>query len=797
MLKNYFKIAWRNVVKNSLHSSINIAGLAVGLASFIVILVYLNYELSYDKWDPSQKRVYKISLQQDQNILETTPEPLGALLAQSYPGTEVATTIQPDGDFEMLLSTGAKQIYQKGVVTVEDSSFFRVFPYRLTQGDINTALNRPDAVILSEAASKKLFGSEYPIGKTIRIYNAFNGVVTGVMAAPAGPSHLDVQMLMRDPYQKQNAFWQNYSFQTYIKVKQAMPDAQLEAGINNIYYNAQLKKDGKSLAQYRAAGHQTMLFADRVENLHNFPKHGESHFKITIILLILAVFLLIAGAINFSNLSVARAITRAKEVGIRKVMGSKRIYIIFQSLLEIAIQCLISLALALLLVNIALPYFSNSFNLPLSFFNSSNTASVCLEIAGALLAIILISGLYPALFLSNFQTADVLKGKYASGSKSVFFRNSLLVVQLTLSALFITGIIVIDRQVNFMQRKDLGFDGSQVVRLEATQMSRDQKFPLVKTVLLNIPGVEYVSKSTLVPGSKYVDTTTSDFKYAGNKYRLNNVKISADYFKTMSIKLVEGRYFDDSRPEDQNNTAIINESALRKLGKTDVVGQTIKFPGCDSIPYTIVGVVKDFNVQGMESRVEPTIYSISNAHCGFQSGGAILVKINTRNAQQTLAGISTAWKKIEPDFPLRYSFLDQDFQQLFTDYTRLGTIILFFSVISILIAATGLFALTSFLTQLRIKEIGVRKVLGASVGSITALLSKDFVKLVLLSIVIALPVAWWALSKWLNDFAYRINLTWWMFLLAGLTTISITLVTVCFQAMKAALGNPVKSLRSE
>ncbi len=797
MFKNYFKIAWRNVVKNSLHSAINIIGLAVGLASFIVILVYLNYELSYDKWDASLQKVYKVSLQQDQNILKATPAPLASLLLQNYPNAQVATTIQPDGDFEILLSAGEKKIYQKGIVTVEDSSFFSVFPYKLVQGDRATALNAPNAVILSEEVSSKLFPNSNPIGKPVKIYNSIEGVVTGVMKTAGLPSHLDVKMLMRDPYEKQNKFWGNYSYQTYIKLKQPLGDAKLDEGINDIYYNARLKKDNKTLAQYRKAGHQTALFTDQVQNLHNFPKHGESRFKITLILLVLAVFLLVAGAINFSNLAVARAVTRAKEVGIRKVLGSNRAHIIIQSLLEITIQCVVSLTLAVLLANIALPYFSQNFNLHLSLFNSGNGMSIYVQLAGTLLVIIIVSGLYPALFLSHFQTADVLKGKFASTGKSTFFRNSLLVVQLTLSALFITAIIVVNRQISFMQNKDLGFNASQVMRIEATQDSRDEKFALVQNTLLTVPGVEVVSKSTSVPASRYIDTATDEFKYAGNQYRLNSVKVSADYFKTMGIKLLNGRFFDSSHAEDADNTAIINESAWKKMGAANVVGQLIRFPYCDSIPYTIVGVVRDFNVQGMENQVVPSVYSISNAHCGFRSGGAILLKINTDHSQQTIAGVQAAWKKIEPDFPLRYSFLDQDFQKLYAEYTRLRQVVFFFSVISILIAATGLFALTSFLAQLRIKEIGVRKVLGASIADITALLSKDFIRMVVLAIVVALPIAWWALSKWLDDFAYRISLTWWMFAAAGFAIVSITLITVCCQAIRAAVVNPVKSLRTE
>lgn len=796
MFRNYLKTAWRNLVKSRLYASINIVGLAIGIASFVVILIYLNYELSYDKWDASLKRVYKIGLQSNGDILQMTPAPLAEFLARNYPNAEAATAIMPSGDFEILLSAGDKKIYQNGLVFV-DSSFLQVFPYKLAAGDVPTALNAPNAAIISEELAHKLFGTDNPMGKTIKVYNSIECLVTGILKKPDGPSQLHVEMLFRDPGSNQNKFWENFSFHTYIKTKQPVSGATLENSINRIFYNVRLKEGSEDFETYKKQHPQTAFFSDAVTNLHNFPKHGDSQFKITLVLLVLSVFLLVAGAINFSNLSLARAITRAKEVGVRKVLGSRRSHIIIQSLVEISMQCLVSLLLALLLVQIALPYFSKNFDLPLHLFNGQNTASIGLQVAASFIFIILISGLYPALFLARYQTAEVLKGAYTRGKQGVFFRNSLLVVQLTLSALFITGMIVINRQMTFMQQKDLGFNAIQVLRIEAQQKTREQNFMQVQQALSAIPGVTYVSKSTAVPGSSEVDTTTWEFNYAGNSVRLNSTKISVDYFKTMDIKLLQGRLFAADHPEDLDNTAILNETAFRKLGGSNAIGQQIRFPFCDSIPYTIVGVVKDFNVQGLQAAVQPVIYTTSNAHCGYQSGGAILVKLTTNHVQQTLSGIANSWKTIEPDFPIRYSFLDDDFQRLFREHTRLSKIILFFTIVSIVIAVIGLFALTSFLAQQRVKEIGIRKVLGASVQNITTLLSKDFIRLVVIAIFIAMPVSWWALHSWLEAFAYRISLRGWMFVLAGFITIALTVLTVSIQAVRSAKANPVKNLRTE
>jgi putative ABC transport system permease protein len=797
MIINHVKTAWRNTSKSVSYSVINIIGLAVGLSSFIVILLYLNYELSYDKWNPELKKVYKVSMRSNEDYLSNTPAPLASFLAQKYPNVEAATMLQPSGDFELLLAANNKKIYQKDVVTV-DSLFLKVFPYKLVKGDASTALNQPKNVVISEELSQKLFGDADPIGKPLKAYNAINCVITGVMQQSKGPSHLTVQMLMCNPYGKQNVFWENYSYQTYIKLKHPEPEAKIENAINRIFYNDHLKKDNKSFEAYKSGGQQTALYVDAAPNIHNFPKHGSSQFGTVSILLVLAVLLLLAGAINFSNLSIAKAMKRAKEVGVRKVLGSNRSQLIYQFMTETALQCLISLCIAIFIIGLALPYINHSFNIALSFWQQDNTLSLIAQIAFCLVIVIILSGLYPSVFLSSFNTTKVLKGDYSGGKKGTIFRNSLIVVQFMVSVFFIIAILVISNQMNYMQSKDKGFSGEQVMRIEATQQTRENGFDNMRNALLSISGVSYVAKTTRVPGDNlFADTSTWDFKYAGKGYRMASVKISKDYFTTLKIGLVKGRMFTDDLADQNTRTAIINETAAKKLNIPDPIGKTITFPSCDSIPVQIVGMVKDFNVQGFESAVQPEVYTIGNKACMYQSGGAIVVKINSKHLQQSVAAIEQAWKKIEPDFPVRYSFLDDNFQQLFHSYIRLQKIITFFAVIAILISVMGLFALTAFFTRQRTKEIGVRKVMGATVTQLAALLSKEFVFPVLLSVVIITPVAWWFMQKWLQTFAYRINISWWVFAVAGVTAVIIALVTISFQSIKAALANPVKSLRSE
>jgi len=797
MFRNYLKIAWRNTVRSISYSSINMIGLAAGLCSFIVILLYMNYELSYDKWSPELNKVYHVSLHEQEDFLNTTPAPLAGFLAQKYPDAEAATMLQSHGDNESLVAAGENKFYQKNIVSV-DSNFLKVFPYKLAAGDAVTALNAPKTAILTRDLSRKLFGNEDPIGKTIKLNDRADLVVTGVLEDQPGATHLPVGMLTHDPFGRHNNTWDNYSYQTYIKLKQPETDATIETAINRLYYNERLKHAGVSFESYTKAGPKTNLFVDQVPRLHNFPKHGSSNFSTVTILLILAVLLLLAGAINFSNLAIAKSISRAREVGIRKVMGSGRKQLILQFMCETAMQCLVSLVIAIILLAVALPYINNSFNISLGFLQQHEMLRVVLQLAGCLLGIILLSGLYPSVYLSKFNAAKVLKGDYSTGKKGTLFRNSLIVVQFMVSVFFITGIIAIKSQMSFMQTKDKGFSGEQLIRIETRQETRENGFDNARNMLLSVPGVVSVAKTTKVPGDNlFADTSTFPFENNGKTYRMSSVKVSTDYFKTLRVPLKKGRLFTNDVQDQQTRTAIINESAAKKLGLPDPVGGNITFPGCDSIPIRIVGVVKDFNVRGFESEVQPEVFTIGNQACMFQSGGAIVVKLDSRHAQQSIAGITKAWKKIEPAFPLRYSFVDQNFEQLFISYVRLEKIITFFGLVAIMISVMGLFALTAFFTRQRTKEIGVRKVLGASVLQLTAMLSRDFIYLVLLSVFIITPFTWWMVQKWLQTFAYRVDISCWMFFAAGVTAIFIAIITVSFQSVKAALANPADSLRSE
>lgn len=791
MIRNYIKTAFRNISRSKAYSAINIIGLAGGLSGFIIILLYLNHELDYDKWDPALSNTYRISIRNNTDISTQTPAPLGQLLVQKYPNTEAATSIMPNGDYEILVAAGDKAIYQKESVSV-DSSFLKVFPYKLVKGNAATALNEPNAVVLSEEVAGKLFGDADPMGRHIKVYNSFDGVVTGVMREPATPSQLPVKMLIRDPYGKQNNFWANYSFETYIRLKHPDSESNLEAGINKVFFNERLKNG------QRDGGRYISLFVDAVPNIHNFPKYGGSQFTTVSVLLVLAALLLLAGSINFSTLAIAKAVTRAKETGIRKVLGSTRQQLVMQFMTETALQCILSLCIAMVMVALALPYINESFDIHLSFFGIGGRPDILIQFIVCLTLVILLSGLYPALLLSGHNTAKVLRGEYTSGKRGITFRNSLIVIQFMISVFFIIGVLAVHAQMSYMENLDKGFSGEQVMRIQANQSTREEGFAKTRNMLLSIPGVVNVAKTTRVPGDReFADTSTQAFKYNGKEYRMASVKISRDYFNTLKISLLKGRQLTDSYADQHTRSAIINESAARKLSLADPVGKMITFPYCDSIPVQIVAVVKDFNIHGFETPIQPEVYTIGNDACMFQSAGAIVVKLSSPDLKQSVAGIEKIWKKIEPDFPIRYSFLDENFQQLFVSHIRLQKIIGFFAFIAIVISVMGLFALTVYYARLRTKEIGIRKVMGATVTQLTVLLSKEFLLLVLLAVVVVVPISSWLIEKWLQSFAYHIVLSWSLFASAGIIAILIALVTVSLQSLRAAAASPVRSLRND
>ncbi|KKX49251.1 MULTISPECIES: ABC transporter permease [Sphingobacterium] len=799
MIKNYLKLTLRSLWKIKGYSAINILGLTVGLTSFLMILLYLNYELNYDRWDAELEKVYKVSLRDAENdISPNTQAPLATLLLENGSQIESSTKISTDATFEVPLSVGEKTFSQSGTISA-DSLFFSVFPYKIVAGDALNPLQKPNAMVISESMANKLFGNENPIGKTIKTFNSFDFEVTAIMENPEGPTHLNIEIVYRSPFEKQNYHWGNWSFHTYVKTKNILAGNDLETAIDRIYYTERLMKEtGKTYDQYIKSANHTSLFVDAVHDIHNFPKHGTSNIGTISILLVLAILLLFTGAINFSNLSIASSLRRAKEVGIKKVLGSSRANLFWQFMVEIALQCTIALFLSFLLLSVAIPYFNQEFGVSLNLFGIASSWSLIAQIAGSLVTVTLLSGLYPAVFLSRYNTTKVLKGDYSTGKQGLALRNGLIVVQFVVATFFIISIVVVNRQLTYMQQSDKGFSSEQVLRVQAfIQKNRDENFDQVKNELLRIPGVQSVAKTTKVPGDVLSDTSTMNFKHAGASYRLGSVKVNQDYFKTLNIDLVDGRSFNDNHADQHTRSAIINEAAAQKLGLKHAGGAYISYPDCDSVPIEVVGIVKNFNVLGFEREIQPTVFTIGNDACVFQSGGAILVKLSGGDTHKTVAGIEKLWKGIEPGLGIRHSFLDENFQQLFASHLRLKRIVTFFGFTAIAMAIIGLFALTAFLIGRRTKEISIRKILGADLSDLGMLLGKDFLRLVALAVLIAIPLGWWATNAWLQGFAYKISLSVWQFVLSAAVLLIVAACTICIHIVKASRSNISDNLRNE
>ncbi|SDS75238.1 putative ABC transport system permease protein [Gillisia sp. Hel1_33_143] len=793
MIKHNFKIAWRSIWNAKSYTIINILGLSAGLASFIIVLLYLNYELSYDSWSPELEKVYRVGMKDKGGIQNNTPAPLASFFAEKYPKIEAATSMQGAGEYEVIISTDEKQIYHNGFASA-DSLFLKVFPYHLIQGDRNTALNAPNSVIISEELAEKLFGSTNPMGQTVKVFNMMEGVVTGVIKLPETPSHRPIHLIMRDPYEKQNFFWNNYSFETYLKINQTISSAELEEDLNRIYFEERIKKDEDLNKEYKNSGNRTLLFTDAVPDIQNFSKHGNSNIKTVSVLFILAILLLVIGAINFSNLSIAKSLGKSREIGVRKVLGSGNWNLFWQFMAEAILQCVISLIIAMGIVLLSLPYVNSIFGLELKL---GGNFEVLGQIGLCLGAIILISGLFPSILLSRFNLLKILNGGTSKGNKGLVLRDILVIFQFMVTSFFIIAIVVVNKQLDYIQSKDKGFSEEQLVRIEAIQNTRDTNFETVKEQLLDIPGVEAVAKTTNVPGDKFADSSTVNFSFNSEKYRMNSVKVSSDYFETLETPIVHGRNFESTGPDQHTKTAIINETAAASLNSENILGATIFYAGCEEAPMQIVGIVKDFNVLGFENKVQPAVFSIGNEACMFQSGGAILARLNTQNPKASIDKIASLWKQVEPGTPLRYSFLDDNFQKLFSSYYRLQKVISFFGIIAIVISIMGLFALTTFILKQRVKEIGVRKVLGAEITNIVALVSKDFLILVSVAILFSVPIGWYAMNKWLENFAYKTELSWWIFIVSGTLVLTIAFLTVSLKTIRTARKNPVKSLRTD
>jgi putative ABC transport system permease protein len=815
MIKNYLKIAIRQLRKQKMYAAIKIGGFALGIAACLLIGLYIKDELSFDKSYPDADRIYRVIgyYNIDGKTLKGTdwPAPMGKTLKSDFPEIEISGRLMPNSLFEKAGSNEVRRAdqvqntYEQGF-TYADQEMLDILQLPMVYGKRGLALKEPLTMVISKRVSDKYFPGKNPVGQVMYLNNDKTKPYTigGVMQNIPETSHLrkfDFLLTLKgvEFYQGEQNNWNASNYPDYIKLRPGTNIAQFEKKITHdiikSYYLPAMIKDGMKDAEKQAEKFSLHLQNLADINLYSYDIYDDTpHGDVRFIWLFGAVagFILVIACINFVNLSTAKSANRAKEVGLRKVVGSYRSSLINQFLAESIVYSVLSFVIGIILAWILLPYFNTlaSKSLAMPWYEWWLVPSL---IAAAFIVGIA-AGLYPAFYLSGFKPVQVLKGSISTGSKNSILRNSLVVFQFSASIILIISTLVIYNQTQFILHQKVGFDRDQVVVVQGTNTLGDKNVKSFKNELLKLSSVKNVSISDYLPvsGTKrnmntfYIEGRTKLDPGVGGQYW----QIDDTYLKTLGMKLVEGRNFSYAMAADTQGSVIINQTMAKKLNLKNPIGKRIT-NGYGK--YTVIGVVEDFNYESMRDHIEPIVLNFG------LSTSIVSVKVGGTDVKNTLANITALWKKYSPDQPIRYTFLDEQFANMYADVQRTGSIFTSFAVLAVIIACLGLFALSAFMAEQRSKEIGIRKVLGATVSNITTLLSYDFVKLVLIAIVIASPIAWYGLNKWfLQDFAYKAPISWWwIFVLAGFTATFIALFTVSFQSIKAALMNPVKSLKAE
>lgn len=805
MLKNYLKIALRNLLNNKGYTAINVFGLGLGLATCLLIVLYISDELSFDKHHRSADRLFRIAMEVRNEKWAGTPGPVAAGIKTDFPEVESVTRVLKfSGVDRMLLENrnGKKAVpFYETNGYYADSTLFDVFTYDFKYGNARTALKRPNTLVLSENVAEKLFGNIDPVGEVIRVgltFGDFDYTVTGVYRNNQ-KSHIDARFFlsmqngdMGGWVVSQNNWAVNNIFQTYVKLRDGSDPQVFESKLTPF-----LNRHGA--ADLKALGVSKELFIQPVTDIYLKSSIGNeiaANGSITYLYIFgsIALFLLLIACINFMNLSTARSEKRAKEVGVRKVMGAVRHSLVYQFLGESMMLAVMGLAIALLVVQLLLPYFNNLTGKNLDMFVHP---PFLYWMAGITFFTGLVAGLYPAFYLSSFKPVSVLKGRLVNVASAVFLRKGLVVFQFTVSIILILGAIVIGQQLSFLQNRNLGFDKEQKLVVPFRTAKATTNYNAFREEVLRIPGVQAATSGSVYPGIENIEDLLF---YAENKtvhdaVDIHFATVGDDYIETLGLKMATGRSFTKVFGGD-SSSIILNETAVRELGydMASVVGKNVFFELAGKRrSLQVVGVVKDFNFRSLHEEIKPYALttSITDKYQYF------IANINAKDYAAVLAAAGAAWKRLNPDIPFSYSFLDQDFQKNYEKERRTGSIVLYFTCIAVVIACLGLFGLAAFSAERRTKEIGVRKVLGASVGSIARMLSGEFLGLVCVALVIATPVAWVGMRQWLQGFAYQVGIQWWIFPVTGLFAMGIALLTVGFQSVKAALMDPVRSLRRE
>lgn len=806
MWSNYFKIALRSLAKNKSYTFINVLGLSVGLACCILILLHVRDEMSYDRFHEDSDRLLRMVLERQYPNYDThyavIPSGFAQVVAENIPEVEASARLVGFPDFASIVVRGDVS-YDERFVFWADPALLDILTLTMVRGETQNPLAEPRSMLVNESVASKYFPGEDPIGKTLEI-NGDDHKITGVFADLPAQSHLKVDFIRSSvdfPF-LQNPNYTSFSSFTYLKLKPGADPETVEAKIPalvDVYAAGQIERElGISYADYRAAGNGYRYYLQSVPDIHlhsNLESEIRPNGNIMYVYLFLSVsaFILLIAAINFVNLATARSVERAKEVGVRKVMGSDRSQLVFQFLSESVLLSMLSLICAVVIIEATLPFFNQLAGKQLELSLLSNWVNIPVLLAFAA-AIGVLAGLYPAFFISSLQPVSVMKGRFASSGRGRVLRNGLVVFQFAISIVLMAGTFMVTKQLAYIQDHPLGFDQDRVMWIDrADNTGNVQAF---KRALENVPGVESAAGASMLPGG-YSFGINLQADAADGVLTAKGFAADEDFLETLGIHLMAGRDFADGF--NDSLSVILNQTAVTGLGVDDPVGLVLYSPQTVNgeevrMPLTVVGVVEDFHFESLHTPITPMV--IVNSRSGINFAGLVALRVS-EDETTMIDRTKAVWDEFAPGRPFMYHFLRQDLNALYAAEQTSGRIFATFATLAILVACVGLFGLAAYTTYQRTKEIGVRKVLGASAVGIAVMLTKDFTKLVGIAFLIAVPLAWWLIDSWLSNFAYRASIGIWTFVIPGGLALAVAWLTVAYKAVGAARVNPVKSLRSE
>lgn len=799
MIKNYFKIAWRNILKNKLFSFINIFGLAIGIACCALIYLYVDYELSYDAYNENADRIVRITTlgYSPKKVDHFAPtSPLMALrMKANFPEVEKIVRINSS---KRSISYKDKKFYDTKILYA-DSALLEVFTFDLIEGDAHKALTKPYSIVLTESTAKKYFGNENAFGKMMQFSDSLNLMVTGIIKDIPVNSHFNTECFIsrstmfdmnkdnEDWRSNDEQNWFNCDSYSYLLLRKGIDHKKLQPKINAMMEKemADIRKQVGMYLNVELQPLKDIHLRSHLEAEFNDTKNGDILY--VYIFTGAAILILLIACCNFINLSTARSLNRSKEIGLRKVIGANRWQLIMQFLGESMIFALIGTVISIIILILFIPAFNSFVGTNISF-----SLHIIWLYLGIIVSVGIIAGLYPALLMSSFRPIQSLQGKVSHGLSDLVFRKGLVIFQYTIAIILIICTSLILQQLDFIQNRNIGMRKDQVVTLEIKGADSHKSDMILKELMrnpkvvngtLNSFSFKGVSNITLLPEGASENELTSS----------HVISVDENFIPTYDIKFVTGRNFSKEFATDEKEAFIVNEAAVKAWGwKTpkEAIGKKVQWAfGKEG---KVIGVVKDFNFASLHENVKPLLI-----HIFPQWFRAVSLRLNTQDLSKTMGEIESTWKGITTESPFKYTFDEDDFNSLYQSEQNMRTVMSAFTFLSVLVACLGLFGLASFTVKQRFKEIGIRKVLGSSISGIVSLLSKDFLKLVLIAFIIAAPVAWYFMNKWLQDYAYRIDISWWIFMVAGVLAIAIAFATVCSQALRAATANPVKSLRTE